>query len=79
MADHTPSVPRPCQNEQKTPVTSGQSRTPQTASDLGKGRLTRCVKRPSKQPVTLRELCLAELRLRRRLRRACKEDRKGLG
>ena len=44
-------VPHPCQNERKTAVASGHSRTPRTASDLGSGRLTRCVKHTSKQRV----------------------------
>jgi hypothetical protein len=44
-------VPRPCQNGQKTAVNSGRSRAPRTASDLGRCRLTRCVKQPSKQRV----------------------------
>jgi hypothetical protein len=45
------AVPRPCQNGRKTAVISGHPRASRTASDLGKRRLTRCVKRPSKQPV----------------------------
>jgi len=40
-------MPRACQNRRRTAVTSGHPRTPRTASDLGTGTLTRCVKRPS--------------------------------
>jgi hypothetical protein len=46
------SVPCPCQNGRKTAVASGHSRTSRTASDLGMGWLTRCVKHTSKQRVT---------------------------
>jgi hypothetical protein len=46
------AVPCPCQNERKTAVASGHSRTSRTASDLGMGWLTRCVKHTSKQLVT---------------------------
>jgi hypothetical protein len=53
--------PRPCQNRRKTAVASGHSRTSRTASDLGMGWLTRCVKHTSKQPVTSRQLNVAEL------------------
>jgi hypothetical protein len=45
-------VPRPCQNGRETAVISGRSRTLRTASDLGMGWLTRCVKHTSKQRVT---------------------------
>ena len=45
------SVPCPCQNGRKTAVAHGHSRTPRTASDLGMGWLTRCVKHTSKQRV----------------------------
>ena len=44
-------MPRACQKGRRTAVTSGHQRTPRTASDLGLGRLTPCLKRPSKQPV----------------------------
>ena len=44
-------MPYLCQNERETAVTSGHPRAPRTASDLDKRRLTRCVKRPSKQRV----------------------------
>ena len=44
------AVPYPCQNGRKTAVIRSHSRALRTASDLGKCRLTRCVKRPSKQP-----------------------------
>ena len=44
-------VPRPWQNGRKTTVTSGHSRAPRTASDLGARRLTPCAKRTSKQQV----------------------------
>jgi hypothetical protein len=40
-----------CQNGRETAVISGHSRTPRTASDLGMGWLTRCVKHTSKQSV----------------------------
>ena len=43
-------VPCPCQNGRKTAVASGHSWTSRTASDLGMGWLTRCVKHTSKQP-----------------------------
>jgi hypothetical protein len=45
------AVPRPFQNGQETASISGHPRAVRTASDLGKRRLTRCVKRPSKQRV----------------------------
>ena len=54
------AVPCPCQNGRETAVISGRSRAPRTAADLGTCRLTRCVKRPSKQPVTLRQHYVAE-------------------
>jgi len=44
-------VPRSCQNGRETAATGGHPRAPRTASDLGTRRLTRCVKRPSKQQV----------------------------
>jgi len=47
------AVPCPCQNGRQTVVISGRSRAPRTSSDLGTGRLARCVKRPSKQPATV--------------------------
>ncbi len=48
------SVPRPCQNGRQTAVTSGRLRALRTASDVGMRRLTPCLKRPSKQPVSVR-------------------------
>ena len=47
----TRAVPRTCQNRRETAVTSGRSRTSQTASDLGMDWLTRCVKHTSKERV----------------------------
>ena len=44
-------MPCPCQNGRETAVNSGRSRAPRTASDLGIGWLTRCVKHTSKQRV----------------------------
>jgi hypothetical protein len=48
QARRKPCVLCPCQNGRKTAVASGQSRTLRTASDLGMGWLTRCVKHTSK-------------------------------
>jgi hypothetical protein len=45
------SMPCPCQNGRKTAVARGHSGTSGTASELGIGWLTRCVKHTSKQPV----------------------------
>ncbi len=47
------SVPIPCQNGRQTAVISGHPRAPRTASTLGSPRLTPCLKRPSKQAVTV--------------------------
>jgi zinc-finger of transposase IS204/IS1001/IS1096/IS1165 len=46
---HPDGAPRPCQNKRKNAVASGRQLTPRTTLDLGKCRLTRCVKQPSKQ------------------------------
>src|SRR5258707_10007447 len=48
----TGNVPHQRQNGRKTAVTSGRPRAPRMASCLGTLRLTPCLKRPSKQPVT---------------------------
>jgi hypothetical protein len=42
-------MPHACQIGWKTTGSNGHPRTSRTASHLGSGRLTRCVKRPSKQ------------------------------
>jgi len=51
MCKRTVSVPGSCQNGRETAVTSGHPRAARTASGLGMGWLTRCVKHTSKQRV----------------------------
>jgi hypothetical protein len=45
-------MPHACQNGRKAAVIRGHPRVPETVSDLGRCRLTHCVKRPSKQRFT---------------------------
>ena len=59
QARRKPCVPHTCQFGRSVTVSSGHSRTSRTAFDLRTGRLTRCVKHTSKQPVNGRWLCVA--------------------
>ena len=55
------AVPRPCQNERKTAVTSSHSLAPRTTPDLDFPRSAPSAKRTPKQVVTLRQPCVAEM------------------